>query len=161
MPELRDLPNLGGWQSKSTGNLEEILKVNPDVIISMGDNQTETDISFADKLQDQLGIPVIMVELPLLGMDAAYDFMGDLLGVQERAAELAAYYRDTLEDIQAKAALIPDSNRIRVYYAEGPEGLQTEPDGSMHIQILELVGGLNVAADVEAGGSGACQSPCP
>jgi len=158
LPELRNLPNLGGWQSKSTGNIEEILKAKPDVIISMGDNLGETDISFADKLQDQLGIPVIIVELPLLGMGAAYDFMGDLLRVQERAAELAAYYRETLEDIQAKAAQIPDSDRIRVYYAEGPEGLQTEPYGSMHIQTLELVGGLNVAGDVEAGGKGG-QSP--
>ena len=158
LPELRNLPNFGGWQSKSTGNIEEILKAKPDVIISMGDNLGETDISFADKLQDQLGIPVIIVELPLLGMGAAYDFMGDLLRVQERAAELAAYYRETLEDIQAKAAQIPDSDRIRVYYAEGPEGLQTEPYGSMHIQTLELVGGLNVAGDVEAGGKGG-QSP--
>lgn len=158
LPELRDLPNLGGWQSKSTGNIEEILKANPDVIISMGDNQTETDISSADKLQDQLGIPVILVKLPLLEMDETYGFMGDLLGVQEKAAELAAYYRDTLEDVQAKAAQIPDNEQIRVYYAEGPEGLQTEPDGSMHIQTLELVGGLNVAGDVEAGGKGG-QSP--
>jgi len=158
LPELLNLPNLGGWQSKSTGNIEEILKAEPDVIVSMGDNPSETDISLADEIQGQLGIPVIMVKLPLTGMDKAYDFMGDLLGVQERAAELASYFRHTIEDIQAKAAEIPENKKIKVYYAEGAEGLQTEPNGSMHIQTLELVGGLNVAGDVEAGGKGG-QSP--
>jgi iron complex transport system substrate-binding protein len=43
LPELRELPNLGGWQGKSTGgNIEEILKAKPDVVISMGDNLDET-----------------------------------------------------------------------------------------------------------------------
>lgn len=153
LPDLRDLPNLGGWQSKSTGNIEEIIKAHPDLIISMG-HITDTDISLADKIQNQVGIPVVMVDLPLTEMDKSYEFMGDLLGVKERAEELAAYCRDTIQDIQEKAAQIPADQKVRVYYAEGAEGLQTEPQGSMHIETLEIVGGLNVAGDVAAGGKG-------
>jgi iron complex transport system substrate-binding protein len=85
-------------------------------------------------------------------MDETYQKMGELLGVQEKAAELAAYYKDTLNDIQAKAAGIAEDKKVRVYYAEGPDGLTTEPKGSTHIQTLELVGGLNVAAEVESAG---------
>jgi len=151
LPETHSLPNLGGWQSKNTGNIEEILKAKPDVIISMG-QITDTDISLADKIQGQVGIPVIMVNLSLTEMDKAYDFMGDLLGKQERAKELGDYCKATIQDIKAKAAMIPDDRKVKVYYAEGPEGLQTEPEGSSHIETLEIVGGLNVAADVPAAG---------
>lgn len=154
LPELRKLPNLGGWQSKSTGNIEEILKAKPDVVISMGDNMTETDVSTADKIQAQLGIPVILIKLPLVGMDETYQKMGELLGAQEKAAELAAYYKATLSDVQAKASGLSDAKKVKVYYAEGADGLTTEPKGSAHIQTLEIVGGLNVAADIESAGKG-------
>jgi iron complex transport system substrate-binding protein len=153
LPETRTLPNLGGWQAKSTGNIEEILKAKPDVIISMGEI-TPTDVSLADKIQNQLNIPVVMVNLPLTEMDKAYILMGDLLGKQERAKELADYCRATIQDVKEKAARIPADKKVKVYYAEGAEGLQTEPQGSMHIQTLEIVGGLNVAADVATGGKG-------
>ena len=158
LPELRKLPNLGGWQSKSTGNIEEILKAKPDVVISMGDNMTETDVSTADKIQGQLGIPVILIKLPLVGMDETYKKMGELLGAQEKAAELAAYYKATMSDIQAKAAGLSDAKKVKVYYAEGADGLTTEPKGSTHIQTLEIVGGVNVAAEIGSAGK-AGQTP--
>ncbi len=154
LPELYNLPNLGGWQSKSTGNIEEIIKAKPDVIISMGDLMGESDISFANKIQQQTGIPVILVSLPLTEMDKAYTFMGELLGTEEKAAELATYYKDVLADIQSKAAAIPADKKVRVYYAEGPDGLTTEPDGSTHIQTLNIVGGVNVASSVAEAGKG-------
>lgn len=158
LPSVLNLPNLGGWQGKSTGNIEEIIKAKPDVIISMGDNMGDTDVSLADKVQQQTGIPVILVKLPLKEMDKAYTFMGELLGVKEKAAELSAYYKDTLADIQAKAASIPADKKVRVYYAEGADGLTTEPDGSTHIQTLNIVGGVNVASGVaEAGKAGQTQ----
>lgn len=152
LPQLRSLPTLGGWQGKSTGNIEEIIKADPDVIISMGDLMNETDVSLADKIQQQTGIPVMLVKLPLKEIDKTYTFMGNLLGVPDRAKELATYYKDTLADIQAKAASIPVDKKVSVYYAEGADGLTTEPDGSSHIQTLNIVGGVNVAADVGSAG---------
>lgn len=153
LPELHDLPVLGGWYGNNTGNIEEILKVNPDVIISLVDSINETNISTADKIQDQLGIPVIVVRMSPISMDEAYEFIGELLGAEERAARLASYFRDTIEDIQRKAAEIPENEKINVYHAQGAEGLQTEPSGSEHIQTLELVGGLNAAGEVAPGES--------
>jgi iron complex transport system substrate-binding protein len=114
----------------------------------------DTDISLAEKIQGQLGIPVVMVNLPLTEMDKAYEIMGDLLGEKEKAEELGAYCRDTIAEIKAKAAQIPEDKKVRVYYAEGAKGLETEPQGSMHIETLEAVGGLNVASGVAEGGKG-------
>ncbi len=152
LPEYHDLPNLGGWYGKTTGNVEEFLKVKPDLIVSMGTLE-ETDLSFADQLQEQLGIPVVLISGEITELDEAYIFTGELLGVEEKAGELAQYCRETLEEITAKAQQIPADRRLRVYYAEGPEGLETDPQGSVHTQVLDLVGGINVAA-VEIGGGG-------
>ena len=43
---------------------------------------------------------------------------------------------------------IPDEERISVYYAEGPNGLQTEPEGSQHM-LGFLEGGAKCAAQCE------------
>ncbi len=35
--------------------------------------------------------------------------------------------------------------KIKVYYAEGPKGLQTDPEGSLHSEVITYAGGKNVA----------------
>ena len=144
LPKYQSLPNIGGWYATNTGNPEEILKIHPDVIIDMGD-LNKAEAANADKIQEQLGIPVVLVDAPVLKMDKACEFMGDLLGEKVKGQELADYCRNTLADVTAKEAKIPQDKRISVYYAEGAKGLQSEPDGSTHIEALGVVGGLNVA----------------
>ncbi len=152
LPEYQNLPNLGGWYAKNTGNVDELLKIHPDVIIDMGDI-SKTEVSIADKIQKQLVIPVVLVDSPVTRMDKSIEFLGNLLGEKTRAKELADYCSNTIADVSAKAAKIPQDKRVRVYYAEGMKGLQTEPDGSTHIETLQIVGGINVA-NVTAQGSG-------
>ncbi|MGB9662063.1 MAG: ABC transporter substrate-binding protein [Moorellaceae bacterium] len=145
LPEYQKLPNLGGWYAKNTANIEEILKIHPGVILSMG-YMDNTALSQADQIQKQLQIPVVMVDGELTKLDKAYEFLGDLLGEKQKAQELAAYCRDTLNEVAAKVKAIPEDKKVRVYYAEGPNGLQTDPAASQHTQVLDFVGGINVAA---------------
>ncbi|OIQ60585.1 vitamin B12-binding protein [Moorella thermoacetica] len=145
LPEYQKLPNLGGWYAKNTANIEEILKIQPQVIVSMG-YMDNTALSQAEQIQKQLQIPVVMVDGELTKLDQAYEFMGDLLGDKQRAQELAAYCRDTINGVAAKVKTLPADKRVRVYYAEGPTGLQTDPVASQHTQVLDFVGGINVAA---------------
>lgn len=147
LEQYQKLPNLGGWYSSNTGNMEEILKVAPDVIISFG-TTGKKDIEQAEEIQKQLGIPVVIIDSELTKLDQAYTFAGELLGAQEKAAELGAYCKQSVEDVTAESKQIDDSKRVRVYYAEGAKGLETDPQGSRHTQVLDLVGGINVA-DVE------------
>lgn len=153
LPEYHNLPVLGGWFGKSTGNIEEILKIAPDIIISMGTIR-ETDVSLADRIQEQLNIPVVLIEGELTNIDKAYKFLGKLLGEKQRAQKLANYCKTTVEDVKNKAQKIPKEKKLKVYYAEGPEGLETDPEGSIHTKVLEMVGGINVAKVDDKGGSG-------
>ena len=145
LDEYNTKPVLGGWFGKNTtGNPEVILKAHPDLVLSMG-LLDKTGISSAERLQNQLGIPVVMVDGTLTNSDASYRFLGGIIDETERADKLAAYCRKTVNDVQTIAAAIPSDQQVRVYYAEGLNGLETDPKGSQHAEVLDLVGGLNVA----------------
>ncbi len=149
IPEkYRPTVGLGGWYGKNTtGNVEEIIKIAPDLVLSVGDVE-ESNISDAERIQGLLGIPVVLVQGTLAGSGAAYRQIGELLGEQERAEELASYCDRVIARAQELAALVPDGERVTVYYAEGNEGLYTDPEGSMHTEVFTIVGAHNVA-DVE------------
>ena len=153
LPKYQNLPELGGWYANKSCNTEELLKIHPDVIISIG-AEDKTAVSQADRIQQQIGIPVVVVEGALTKMDRTYEFMGDLLGEKSRAEELAAYCRQTINDVVEKEKLIPQEKRVRVYYAEGATALETDPKGSQHTEVLDLVGGINVADVPMKGGMG-------
>lgn len=145
LSEYHNLPVLGRWNGNSnTGNIEELIKVHPDVIISMGDVSPQY-IADADAIQKQLDIPVLMVEGSLKNMDQAYRFLGGLLEKEERAGKLADYCTNTWKEIDRWLQNIPENDRVRIYYAEGPAGLETERKGTVNSEAIDLAGGLNVA----------------
>ena len=138
------LPNLGGWYGQGkTGNIEEILKRNPDIILSSGTSQNYIDS--ANALQEQLGIPVVMVNDSFDKLADTYRFLGGILDEEKRCEKLAAYCEDTVKEAKEIAAKIPAEKKVRVYYAEEKAGLNTDPAGSAHAQLIDIAGGINVA----------------
>lgn len=152
-PKYRNLPHLGGWYAKTTCNTEELLKIHPDIILAVG-NTDQMAVSQADTIQQQLDIPVIILSSALDKLDKSYELAGDLLNLQEQANKLGAYCRESVKDVQSKAQSIGEKQRVTVYYAEGPAGLQTEPRGSVHTRVLDMVGGVNVADVAMKSGKG-------
>ena len=149
------LPFLGGLQMNGKINTEELVKVKPDVIFSVGpDAIDQTTVSTANKLQEQLKIPVIVIDNSDKKIDKAYALMGKILGAQDRAKKLAAYCTSTIKEVTAATKNIPKEKRVNVYYAEGPKGLQTEPTGSSHALVLDMVNANNVAKVQVKNGSG-------
>lgn len=143
--EYKKKPVLGGWFGKNTtGNPEVIIKAKPDIILSMG-YLDKTDISAAQRMEQQLGTPVVMVDGRITSLDASYRFVGSLIGEERRADSLARYCRQTLDTVAAVVASVPAHKRTRIYYAEGANGLETDPKGSQHAEVLDMAGGVNVA----------------
>ncbi|HWR41119.1 MAG TPA: ABC transporter substrate-binding protein [Patescibacteria group bacterium] len=142
LPEYRNLPVINGWLgSNNFGNVEEIIKLNPDVILYTR-LPGQMDKVLADDIQKRLNIPVVVMDAPFTEMEKAYEFLGRLLQREERAGALGNYCRETMADIEKQRSQIPVP--LRVYYAEGIKGLETEPQGSMHTEVIELLG-VNVA----------------
>lgn len=141
----KKLPVLSGnFGQNNKMNREEILKIKPDVILNMNTIDSSL-IENSDKIQNDMGIPVVCVTNDLDKMDKVYEFIGNLTGDTSKAKELGDYCKKTYTEITEIAKKIPEDKRVKVYYAEGEEGLQTDPKGSQHAQLLDLIGAINVA----------------
>lgn len=128
----------------SDGAAEDIVRLRPEVIISYFTIDQQS-IDQANRLSQKTGIPVFIVEMDMKRYPEAFASLGELLGRQEQASAMSRYLEKWLLPLFAKADRIPEKQRKRVYYAEGNRGLNTDPKGSFHSQIIELVGATNVA----------------
>lgn len=152
LPEVRELPVLGRLTGKGgDANLETVLAAHPDIIIDVG-TINETYKSLADRVQEQTGIPYILVDGRFDRTAETFRRLGELLGVEERAALLAAYTEKVQEDLDVGLQRIARDHRPRVYYGRGPKGLETGLGGSINMEILDVVGANNVAAELGQGG---------
>lgn len=140
-----NLPKFGQFYGKNASlNKEALIAAAPDVIIDIGEAK-KTEKEDMDNLQKQLGIPVIFVEATLNTMDKAYTKLGDIVGEKKQAAVLSSYCRKTLDDAAKKAASVPSSGKVSIYYALGNAGLNTNAAGSIHADNIEGVGAVNAA----------------
>ncbi len=64
------------------------------------------------------------------------------------------YYNDAMNYVKSITSQIPDSAKVKVYYAEGNNGFSTDPTGSQHTQLLDFCGAKNVAQVPVIGGNG-------
>ncbi len=148
MPDrYRTLPNVGGWFGKTTGNYETFIAMKPDIIIN-GDTGVGNYSQVLSERQEKFGaIPVVGVldARDATHYDSAITFCGSLLGADTQAASLSEFYHRVLSDVTSRVGTIPEEKRVNVYYAEGAKGLQTDPKGSPHSELIELCGGINVA----------------
>ncbi|HMA14618.1 MAG TPA: ABC transporter substrate-binding protein, partial [Kiloniellaceae bacterium] len=124
-------------------NLEVVLKLQPDLILDFG-SVRDTYVSLADRVQEQTGIPYVLIDGRFENTAEAIRLVGRILGVEERAERLAAYADETFARIDAILAAIPPDERPRVYLARGPDGLESGVHGSINTEILERAGGRNV-----------------
>lgn len=155
LPKYRNLPYLGGVQMNAKINTEELIKVSPDLIFNVGpDPINDKTISESDKLQQQLNIPVVVVDGDIENTKKALKFMGQILGAEKKADEINDYCQKTMNDVVKVTQAIPEDKRARVYYAEGPKGLATEPSGSSHAEVLDILNIINVAECQKNGGGG-------
>lgn len=143
------LPELGRLTGRgNTANVESVMAAKPDVIIDYG-SINPTYVSLADRVQEQTGIPYILIDGSFAEMARAIALTGELLAVPEKAGELSAYVEATLRAVDAARS---GQTPPRVYYARGPNGLQTGLAGSINVESIERVGAVNVAAALGKGG---------
>lgn len=145
LEKYHDLPNFGMGDAI---NYEAVIAANPTIALNCG-KINDAMVSDCDALSKSLGIPVIAVDNELNNSAEAFRFMGELLGVEDHAEELAEYSEKIFTDI-ASLADIPEDEKVSVYFGNGEDSLETAPRGSQHAQILDAVNVINVA-DLELG----------
>jgi iron complex transport system substrate-binding protein len=150
IPDVCARPEIGRITGRgNTANLESVLGMRPDIILDVGATG-ETFLSLAARVQDQTGIPYALLDGRFTALPEAYQKLGELIGRETDARELAEHARRTLAAISARIADVAPEQRPRVYYARGPRGLVTALGGSINVETIELVA-RNVAGSTGGG----------
>lgn len=151
-----DLPVTGQFYSGGgTISYEAIVASDPDLILDVGEAKDEIAADM-DLLQEITGIPSVFIHAELDDFAEAYEKLGELTGDTKQATACADYIRETLKEAESGVVQIPEGQRKRVLYAEGEYGTEVMGTGSIHSQILDMVGAVNVAEleAVAANGTG-------
>ncbi|WP_052755009.1 ABC transporter substrate-binding protein [Lampropedia cohaerens] len=143
-PTLARLPVVGRLSGRgSTLGVEGLLALAPDVIIDAG-----TVDGFyraqAERLAAQSGITCVLVDGRLPQNAQQLREVGALLGVPQRAEQLAAYADAVLAQAQQRRTRW-NGDGPRFYLARGADGLETGWQGAINAELLEFVGLRNVA----------------
>lgn len=151
-PAQRELQLLGRLSGRgSTIPLERLLLLQPDLIVDAG-NVNATYRSMAERVAQQTGIPYALIDGRLSESGQQLREIGQLLGVSERAEQLAAEAEETIALAARERASRSGQQRPRVYLARSADGLETGLGGAIHTEAIELAGGRNVAAGLGHGG---------
>ena len=146
--EMRGLEYLGAVESGQM-DTEAVLQAGIQLIFSISSIElVQENIDEAEMITAKSRIPVVLIDGSTERIGEAYRQLGEILGCEERAATLAAYCEDAVARVSSAVSDIPESERVNVYYAEGPLGLQTEPAASHHAWSFNTAGG-NVVAQVD------------
>ena len=147
--QYQNFPVVGGWYGTQDGSYEEFIASEPDIVIESIDEGGDGDASTVAERQEKFGqIPVVAVRdtTDINKIGESILFMGEIVGANDKASQLNDFnnkYLDIVKDTSSKL-----SDKKTVYYAQGDDGLQTNPSHSSHGQLIDIVGGVNVADSV-------------
>ena len=131
-------------KSGAETNLEEILALEPDVVIMATMAQTEDQV----KALEDAGVKVIVSDAQNLeGVYTAITLIGDVVGKADEAAAIVKEMQDTFEEIRAKA----ENTGKTVYFEISPLqwGLWSAGKNSFMNELAEICGLTNIFADQE------------
>lgn len=143
-PALQKLPDIGSFDNV---NLESLLAVRPDMVFAS---------YFAERTNEKirsLGIPVFTLgtgRQNLRSILKEFENVGTLLGEQEKALELVAFWREMLSAIHSKTTGVQETPK-RVLYLGGSGG--TDNQLGWGDTFITEAGGINVARTHEVQGA--------
>lgn len=147
--EYYDLPVLGTLYGSADLNVEELASTNPQLILDIGEGK-KSIAEDMDDLQNQTRIPSVHVEATLRTMPDAYRKLGQLLGKEDKAEELAAFCEKILSQTDSLMEAVGE-NKVTSLYILGEEGLNVLANGSFHAEIIDLLTDNVAVVDNPAG----------
>jgi iron complex transport system substrate-binding protein len=144
---LAVIPRLS--RSPSEADIATLRGLAADLVVDYG-SVGQNYVASINKAQADLGVPAILLDGRLAGTPANLRQLGLLIGVADRAEQLAALAQKALDKLAPLAAL-SSADRVSVYLARGSDGLNAARPGGSVGEAIEFAGGRNVVAS----GSGA------
>lgn len=151
-----ELPFMGSLSEDDTQfDFETIREQGIQLVLNVtGDDDSVEGLADPDAFQEELGLPVVCLRASFDTMGNAYRRLGDVVGEQQRAEEVATFVEGVYSDVRNAVGDIPVEQRVHLYYAEGADGLQTEEFSSAHANTFAIAGAYNVARTATTSGKG-------
>jgi len=135
--EHLSLPYLGKLYGSADMSIEQLALADPQVIIDMGEPKKgiEEDLS---GLEAQTAIPAVYIRSTLATAPQAYRRLGELLGREEQAEEIAAF----LERVYSRTVSIMErvgNNKKQILYITGDEGHNVLAKGSYQAELIDML----------------------
>lgn len=118
-------------------NMEEILAVNPQVVITLTkDMEIESE-------QEKVGIPFVATSKDTLkGIANSWRLIGKLVGNEKEGNELGDYWDETIKKVTDQTLKINGNDKLKVYYAQS-DIVNTVGSKTIMASIISLAGGIS------------------
>lgn len=149
-PQLADIDDVG---YNDTVNVEAIIALAPDVVIM----STVANQDFIEPHLEKLaaaGVQVVFMNYHAQTLEMhrrSTEMLGRVLGLEERAAQLADFYEEQMAVVSERIAELPeDAYRPRVYmeFSRGVGEYGNSWSTKMWGALIGQCGGVNIAADL-------------
>ncbi|HEY8393385.1 MAG TPA: ABC transporter substrate-binding protein [Thermaerobacter sp.] len=139
-PSLEQRASTAFVQEGFVVNLEELLKLKPDVVIQWDSEKAEIE------KMERAGIPVLAIHLGKQdSLEGWFRMVGELLGREDRADALISYHQEEIAAVRARTRDLPQEKRPRVLFLYN-EQLRTIGSGHYYDEWMDAAGAVNVAA---------------
>ncbi|MBM9612873.1 ABC transporter substrate-binding protein [Desulfobulbus rhabdoformis] len=145
-PQLTDMPDAGSFDNV---NIEFAMSLKPDLVVA------SIVSARTNKRIQKLGMPVVTVGTGWTNVELLlkeFAMMGEVLGAQDRAGELVAFWRARLDLIQKRTAHLARDRRKTVYYCSAGSPLKTEGSIGWGESFISAAGGKNVSTAMRQSG---------
>ena len=143
------------YGGKGEMDLEALLSAAPDIVIDIGEPKGTIGDDLT-ALTEQTGIPFVHIDATVATAPEAYRMLGQLLGREDKAEEIALWCETTYTDISAMMEKVDaDGARKTLLYCLGDKGVNVIAEGSFHAETINMMSNnLAVVEDVVSGGLG-------
>lgn len=129
------LPVLGKVYNQANLNVEELITLNPQVLIDVGEEKSNVADDM-NTLSSLTGIPCVHINADLQTMPEAFIMLGNLLNLPTEANILAGY---CTEKYDLCKGIVEKAGAKKLLYLTGDEGLNVIVKGSYHAEVIDLI----------------------
>lgn len=134
-PAYKELPTVGFLNEI---NSEQILKLEPDFVLC---GETES------AQMENLGIPAVVID-PVNDCLGSALVTGQAIGKEEKAEELTAFYRETIEMVTDRTSDIPDEQKQKIFFIH-MDKYTTIGSQPYILEMTAKAGGISVTQDLQ------------
>ena len=148
-PDISKLPVVG---SQITPDIEKILSLNPDIVISYGSDLTRWTADLEDKLK---GTSIILVRIDLYKPETLTEDiikLGYIINKRNEAKEFNDFHKSYLDKIKDRTEELSKDEKPRVYIESQVSIYKPYSSGSGFNTMCVTAGGRNIAAEANLPG---------